>query len=92
MFDASPSLDVAAYLCTVLLLPGHTPVQCTVLPNVQPDISSEYVASLPETTVLPPGTALMGCVRAVDYSGNESECIGDSLTPPGSLPFKESQP
>jgi hypothetical protein len=89
LFDASPSDDVAGYVCTAferhrveVPCPVDLPppcygtslplvTQCVVIAHNDPtEAAFQAVALNPD-----PHSILYGCVRAVDTSGNMSECV-----------------
>jgi hypothetical protein len=77
-FDGSDDPDVERHECVAFQLPVGLPVPCNVWYNADARRTSEYYAELQSNP--PVGEAVMGCVRAIDYSGNASECVADSTS------------
>lgn len=91
LFDSSPSVDVEFYFCALqerhrveVVCPAGLeppcygtsspePVPCDVFYDARASRPSEWFA---EAEVPMEHQALVGCVMAVDLSGNQSECIG----------------
>jgi len=79
-FDPAPGGDIAGYECHAWRLPGRAPIACVVWYDARWPRESTYYAEAEEPG---PGQATEACVEAVDFSGNHSECVGESAAPAG---------